>query len=74
MKDGMAVLRGVEVYKGLGGAGGADAPYVTIASLKFDSVAVFEEALKSDAEAIMGDIPNFTNIEPVIQIEEQLIG
>jgi len=68
------VLRGVEVYKGLSGAGGADEPYVTIASLKFDSVEAFEGALNTHAEEIMGDIPNFTNIEPAVQIEEQLMG
>ena len=67
------VVRGMEVYRGLSGAGGADEPYVTVASLKFDSVEAFQQALDADAAEIMGDIPNFTNINPVIQIEEQLM-
>ena len=67
------VLRGMEVYRGLSGAGGADEPYVTTASLKFDSVEAFQQALDADAAEIMGDIPNFTNIDPVVQIEEQLM-
>ena len=67
------VLRGMEVYRGLSGAGGADEPYVTVASLKFDSVEAFQQALDADAPEIMGDIPNFTNIDPVVQIEEQLM-
>ena len=67
------VVRSMEVYRGLSGAGGADAPYVTIASLKFDNVEAFQEALEADAEEIMGDIPNFTNINPIVQIEEQLL-
>ena len=67
------VVRGMEVYRGLSGAGGADEPYVTVASLKFDSVDAFQQALDAHAAEIMGDIPNFTNINPVIQIEEQLM-
>ncbi len=67
------VVRGMEVYRGLSGAGGADEPYVTVASLKFDSVEAFQQALDAHAAEIMGDIPNFTNINPVIQIEEQLM-
>ena len=67
------VVRSVEVYKGLSGAGGAAESYVTIANLKFDSVEAFQQALEAHAQEIMGDIPNFTNIDPVIQIEEQLM-
>ena len=66
-------LHGMEVYRGLSGAGGAAETYVTIANLKFDSVEAFQQALEAHAEEIMGDIPNFTNIDPVIQIEEQLM-
>jgi uncharacterized protein (TIGR02118 family) len=36
----------------------------------FDSVKAFGEAFGPNAEKIMGDLPNFTNIEPVIQISE----
>ena len=67
-------LRGAEVYKGLSGAGGADETYVTVANLLFDNVEAFEAALAAHAEEIMGDIPNFTNIDPVIQIEDQLMA
>ena len=66
-------LRGMEVYRGLSGAGGAAETYVTIANLKFDNVEAFQQALEAHAQEIMGDIPNFTNINPVIQIEEQLM-
>ena len=66
-------LRGVEVVKGLSGPEGSPVSYVTVASLKFDDVPAFEAALAAHAEQIMGDIPNFTNIEPVVQIEEVLM-
>lgn len=65
-------LKNVEVYKGVSGAGGAPEPYVTVASLSFESVSAFEECFGPHAGEIMGDIPNFTNIEPTVQIEEQL--
>ena len=67
------VVRSMEVYRGLSGAGGADETYVTVASLKFDNVEAFEQALDAHAPEIMGDIPNFTNINPIVQIEEQLM-
>lgn len=67
-------LRGVEVTKGLSGPDGSPVTYVTVANLKFDDVAAFESSLAAHAEQIMGDIPNFTNIDPVIQIEEVLMG
>ena len=38
--------------------------------LLFDSVEAFQGALGPHAEAIMGDIPNYTDIEPAIQISE----
>ncbi|NKB38525.1 MAG: EthD family reductase [Gammaproteobacteria bacterium] len=67
-------LRGCEVHKGISGAGGTAETYVTVASLKFDDVSAFEAALAAHADEIMGDIVNFTNIDPTIQIEEQLMG
>jgi len=67
------VLRGTGVYKGISGAGGAPETYVTVANLLFDDVAAFEGALAAHADEIMGDIVNFTNIDPVIQIEDQLM-
>ena len=65
-------LKRVEVYKGIAGAAGAAAPYVTIASLWFDTIDAFEAAFGPHAAEIMGDIPNFSNIEPIVQIEERL--
>jgi len=67
-------LRKMEVYKGLSGAGDAAETYVTVACLFLDSVDAFGAAFGPHAKEIMGDIPNFSNIEPVVQIEEQLLG
>ncbi len=67
-------LKGVQIYKGLAGAGGSPAPYVTSASLILESTDDFGAAFGPHAEEILGDIPNFTNVEPIIQIEDQLAG
>ena len=66
-----AALRQAEVNAGVaGGAPGAPPPFVAMAHLSFDSVAAFQAAFGPVADAIMGDIPNYTDIEPVIQISE----
>ena len=56
---------------GLGG-GGPDSPpiYIAMGHLYFDSVEDFESSFGPHAEAIMGDIPNYTNVEPVIQVSQ----
>ena len=66
-----AALKGLEVDQGLaGGTPGSPPAYVAICHLSFDSVAAFQKAFDPNAQAIMSDIPNYTDIEPVIQISE----
>ena len=64
-------LKGVTVEKGLGGADpDSIAPFAGMGNMYFDSVADFKKAFDPNAEKIMGDLPNFTNITPIIQISE----
>jgi uncharacterized protein (TIGR02118 family) len=64
-------LRGMSVDAGLaGGAPGQPAPYSAVGHLLFDSVEAFQGAFGPKAGTIMADIPNYTNIAPVIQISE----
>ena len=51
-------------------AGDAPATYLAMGHLYFDSVEDFQSSFAPNAEQIMGDIQNFTNTEPVIQISE----
>ena len=61
--------KNVEVDQGVaGGAPGAPAPYVAIGHFYFDSVDAFHAAFAPHAQAIMSDIPNYTNSQPTIQI------
>jgi len=67
-------VKGATVEKGLsGGEPSSKATYAAMGNLYFDSIASFESNFGSHAPAIMGDVPNFTNIEPVIQISEVMI-
>lgn len=60
-----------EVDKGIGGGmPGSPAPYTAIGHLFFDSVEEFANAFGPNAPAIMGDIPNYTDIAPVVQVNE----
>lgn len=62
-------LKFYEVDKGLaGGAPGAPIPYLAIGYLYFDKLSAFQNSFAPYADKIRNDIPNFTNIQPVIQI------
>ena len=49
---------------------GAPAPFAAAAHLYFPTVEAFQQAFAPHAEQLLGDIPNYTNIEPVLQIAE----
>jgi len=67
-------LKGAAVEKGLGSAEpGSIAPYAAMGNMYFDSVDDFGKAFGPNAATIMGDLPNFTNIEPIVQISEVVI-
>lgn len=67
-------LKGMAVDKGLaGGAPGTPPSYVAMCHLWFDSVTEFERAFESSGDAITSDIPNYTDIEPIVQISEVML-
>ena len=64
-------LRKVEIEKGIGGgAPGTAATYQTVCTLHFDSVESFQTAFGPHAGEIMGDIANYTDVQPIVQIGE----
>jgi uncharacterized protein (TIGR02118 family) len=68
---GAAGLVRAEVDKGLaGGAPGAPAPFVYVCHLYFNSLPDFQKAMGAHGKEIMGDVPNYTNVRPQIQISE----
>ena len=64
-------LHGYTVDQGIGGAPpGAPAPFVAVGHLTFESVPAFEQAFGPHLGEIMGDIPNYTDAAPQLQISE----
>ena len=64
-------LKGVTVEQGLsGGHPGAAMTYVAIAEMLFDSVEEFQAAFEPHATEIRADVPNYTDIQPILQISE----
>jgi hypothetical protein len=45
-------------------------PNAAIATFDFESVQAFGEAVMPHYVELQGDIPNYTDIEPVVQISE----
>jgi len=45
-------------------------PYMAIGYLTFDSFDSFQKAFGPHASEILGDIPNYTNAQPTIQVSE----
>lgn len=68
-------LRGVSVEQGLGGTEPGSPPaYIAMCHLRFDSMDAFMAAFLPNAEALQGDIPNYTDIDPIIQFSEERIS
>jgi uncharacterized protein (TIGR02118 family) len=67
-------FKGVSVERGLGGpAPGSPAPYAAMCHFLFASVEDFMAAFGPNAAALQGDIPNYTDVAPVIQLNEVMI-
>jgi uncharacterized protein (TIGR02118 family) len=66
-----ASLKGTSVEQGVGGVQPGSPPaYMAMGHLLFDSVEAFQQSFGPHAETIVGDIPNYTNTQPTIQLSE----
>lgn len=62
-----------ETYlRGTAAPGGGPAPVHLMALLTFSSADAFAEAGRLHGKAIMGDIKNFTDVRPVVTLNERL--
>jgi uncharacterized protein (TIGR02118 family) len=66
-------LREVKVLRGSSAPGGGAPAHLMMALLSFDSAAGFEQVLERHGAEIIGDIPNFSNVQPIIQINDVLM-
>ena len=64
-------LKAMSIDKGLANAN-PELPlqYVAIGYLYFDTMTAFENAMGANSEKLKADVPNYTNIKPVLQISE----
>ena len=53
-----------------GGTPGSKAPYFAIGHLYFNKIEDFISSFGQNADAITGDIPNYTDTTPVVQISD----
>lgn len=60
------------VLRGIGAPGGGPAAYHLTALLAFSSEEAFARAGQQHGREIMGDIKNFTDTKPVVQLNVQL--
>ena len=64
-------VKGGTIDQGLAGSDPDSPPiYVAMGHILFDSVEEFHNAMGPHMEAIMADIPNYTDIVPAVQISE----
>jgi uncharacterized protein (TIGR02118 family) len=65
-------LEDVRLVKGIGIPDGGPPPYRVMALLSFRSLQDFQKAAGAHGPEIFADIPKFTNVQPVVQINEML--
>jgi uncharacterized protein (TIGR02118 family) len=64
-------LKMFKIDKGIAGRTPDEAvPYLAIGYLYFDKLSDYESSFGPVAQKIVGDIPNYTNIQPTLQISE----
>lgn len=62
------------VDKGVaGGAPGAPSPFLAACSIASPSAEALQAALGPHAKEIMGDIPNYTDVQPVVWISDVVV-
>lgn len=64
-------LKFFEIDKGVGGrAPGDKAPYVAVGYFVVADTAKYNKAIADNRDAVINDIKNYTNIQPIVQISE----
>jgi uncharacterized protein (TIGR02118 family) len=66
------VGKSIEVRRGISSMTGSSATFVCVATIPIDSVASFQTLFAQHGPEILADIPNYTNIEPIVQFDEIL--
>ncbi len=66
-------LKGYHVERGIrGGTADAPPPFEAAGHLLFDSVEAYDTGFGPHSKEIMADIPNYTEIQPTLQISQMV--
>jgi uncharacterized protein (TIGR02118 family) len=65
-------MKSSQVLQGVGTPGGGAVAQNIIALLDFESLEAFQAAARAHGKEVLGDVPNFTDAEAVIQFNEKL--
>ena len=57
-----------------GGAPGSAPPYAAVGALTITSIEAFGAAMAQHGAEIMGDVPNYTDAQPILQISQIKVG
>ena len=71
-KFGSYGLRKIEVDKGVEKPGGGESPFFAIGYLYFDTLEDFRKAYAATGKEVVGDIPIYTDVVPMIQVGETI--
>lgn len=64
-------LKAMSIDKGLAsGTPDTPVPYLAIGYFYFDTMSSFQNSMRPNSEKLRADVPNYTNIQPMIQISE----
>lgn len=61
-----------QVRRGIQAVDGSSAPYLCLLNTHIRSPEQFAQVMAEHSERVLGDIPNYTNLQPIIQIDEIL--
>jgi uncharacterized protein (TIGR02118 family) len=66
-------LTNVDLRAGVAGAAPDSPPaYAMVCNLSFGTVEELQNALATHGPELVGDIPNFTNVQPIMQISQSV--
>ena len=63
----------IDVHKGISSPTGSAPAFLFVAAIHINSIEEFQAMFAKHGAKIMADIPNYTNVEPVIQFDEALM-
>jgi uncharacterized protein (TIGR02118 family) len=61
----------IEVEKGIEAMDGERVAYICVAHADFSDMADLKRGLEEHGEELLADVPNYTDIEPEVQISDQ---